>query len=324
MKKIAVGDLGEFWYGDYKEPFVELEGGVPGYPQGTVLKDDTGKLLCAFCGKTYENLGNHVHKHGLTATTYKREVGLMTQSALVSERQRLTRVSNGKRRAKDKTWMKVGGMAEGRTAAYDSRRSAEALNKSGRCYAQLLETARTIQRERGRVTVRALAQHGINWPTLRMYFDSIEALGKAIGSDTGSLKRANYDKGALLTSLRTLAQRLGRTPSQSDLRRYGMPTTKVYARRWGSYAAACEAAGLVPNPVSPGSQSPFDPVRLLNAYATTGNSDTAAESLGISSKAILGVLHRYGYPFPPFYKGPGRKEWAADMARRLAGEDQAA
>ena len=90
VKKIAVGDLGEFWYGDYKEPFEQLEGAVPGYPVGVVLKDDAGLLLCAYCGKVYKNLGAHAAKtHGLSAKEYKDETGLLRKSALVSEQTRM-------------------------------------------------------------------------------------------------------------------------------------------------------------------------------------------------------------------------------------------
>ena len=95
MKKIAVGDLGEFWYGDYKEPFEQLEGAVPGYPVGVVLKDDDGLLLCAYCGKVYKNLGNHSAKtHGMSASEYKDEVGLLRKSALVSEQLRMMTSAN--------------------------------------------------------------------------------------------------------------------------------------------------------------------------------------------------------------------------------------
>lgn len=322
MKKIAVGALGEFWYGDYKEPFQQLEGGVPGHPQGVILKDDEGKLMCAFCGGTYHQLGSHAaHKHGLKAAEYKAEVGLMNSSALVSEKVRLRMVAHGVRRQAN---------GELRRAAPPSTRglklpspwnTEEALNKTGRCYAQVIAVAQTIEREHGRITSRRLADHGINWPTLRRYFETVDELAKAAGG-TSVGPRTDWSDTELKTALRSLAMRLGRTPSRSDIRRYGLPGATTYVRRWGSYAKACQAAGLDANLPSPGTASPFDQVAILTAYATTGSSDTAGRSLGISSSAVLNALHRYGFPFPPFYKGPGRKEWAAEMARRLAGTSE--
>ena len=117
-----------------------------------------------------------------------------------------------------------------------------------------------------------------------------------------------------------LASELGRTPSASDIRRYGLPSLHAYRNRFGSYSDACKSAGLVSNQPSPGSESPYDQIAILNAYATSGSALRAGHALGISESAVLNCLHRYGFPFPPYYRGVGRREWAADMAQRLAGE----
>ena len=139
VKKIAVGDLGEFWYGDYKEPFEQLEGAVPGYPVGVVLKDDAGLLLCAWCGKVYKNLGAHSAKtHGMSANQYKDEAGLLRKSALVSEQTRMMNSAQGFR-LRAAGIFRTPTLEDSRRAAWQGgsavanrERPAEALNKTGR------------------------------------------------------------------------------------------------------------------------------------------------------------------------------------------------
>lgn len=327
MKKIALGDLGEFWYGDYKEPFEQLEGAVPGHPVGVLLKDDEGKVLCAWCGKAFHNLGRHVvARHGMTARDYKQEVGLLQKSSLVSERLRLRRSAQGKQMV-----ARLGGRVAAASTLRDahakhrvygpnpSLRTPERLNLTGRCYSQLLAVGAAILREEGRVTQPRLRRRGVSEKSVLAFWPSMDAYRQAIGDTYRSA--GHHTDAQLLAALRSLALKLGRTPTGSDLRRYGLPYLSTFAHRFGTYATACERAGLMPNlPVPTTTDSD---VAALVAYATTGTLRKAAAATGIGANRIGRVMHRYGAPFGVL-NGHGmdtqsRRQWAADMARRLAG-----
>ena len=320
MKKIAVADLGEFWYGDYKEPLIPFEGGY-GYV-GALLKDDQGALLCSYSGKVFHNLGGHVaQKHRISAADYKREVGLLQKSALVSEKGRLSRIRNA-------LHLQETGQFDITRAAQTSMKrehhsgkanglwNPEYLNKTGRCYEQVLATARTVLRERGRITQKLMGQHGIGPLTVRTYFGSWEELRRVAGDGTSRDRR--WTDRELLVAFRSLAEQLGRTPTQSDLNRYGLPASSLY-RHFGSLTEAASRAGIPPNLPTPHDDDWA--VRVLTAYAVLGRTDRTAEQIGTTHKAVAALFARYGCPIPLQAKGESlrlRREWAAEMARRLA------
>lgn len=327
MKKIAVGDLGEFWYGDYKEPFVQLEGAVPGYPQGVILKDDDGKLLCAFCGKTYDNLGNHaVRKHGLHAREYKQEVGLLQGSALLSERGRQAVVAQGlrlgRRRGQKEHMRRIGKLVR----PYQQRSNlnpTERQNKTGRCYAQVLAVARNIAAKGHRVSQKRLAAVGINQNVVERMFGNYDELNRLVGGAYSANVPHRLPNDVLLSGLRQLAIRLQRTPARSDLRRYGLSSAATYSSRFGTYTRACELAGLTPYWLPP---SPHEHVAILNVYAMTGRISDVVKSTGRGQETVVAVLSRYGIAtLPPHFVTERRrmKELAGEIARRIAGEQEA-
>lgn len=318
-KKIAVGDLGEFWYGDYKEPFEELEGAVPGHPRGAVLKDDDGKILCAYCGKTFDYLPRHITSaHGMRTSEYKREVGLLQKSALVSERVRRNRVRTALRNRHAGTFLD---RPPSKGARGTRKQVPEELNRTGRCYAQILAVARQIAQETGTVTYKALARRGIWQRNVEVMFGSMSSLRRLVGD--GRRHRGNpWTEAELITGLRSLADQLGRTPVSSDLRRYGLPSLMAYMRHFGSYVAACERAGLPPYQWVP--RDPRSEAAMLLAWATTGTIKKASAAVGHGDRAIRETLTKYGIPeLPP---GRGRhtdrqaaRAFAAEVAGRLEG-----
>lgn len=336
MKKIAVGDLGEFWYGDYKEPFEQLEGAVPGHPVGVVLKDDDGRLLCAYCGGTFDFLAAHVQKkHHMTARQYKDEVGLLVKSALVSERVREKRIATGLRIAA----MGLSPVATGRARPPKEQKrlsgtdhpkwSPEHLNKTGRCYAQVLATGRSVLRETGKVSSYSMKRRGIGNATIETYFGTWENFRRALGMGDGAVRsRRDWTDTQLLTGLRSIAEKIARTPASSDLRRFGLPSPQTYQRRFGSFTEACRRAGLEPN--LPMAESTDTEVRMLVAYATLGNTDRAAKALHTSGVRYRALFAKYGAPFVVAlgygrgHDNSARRAWAAEMARRLAGTAEAA
>jgi hypothetical protein len=62
-----------------------------------------------------------------------------------------------------------------------------------------------------------------------------------------SVKRRSMSDEALLAELRRLEQEVGRTPSIHDMNDRGRYSHTTYVNRFGSWTAACEAAGLTPN-----------------------------------------------------------------------------
>lgn len=320
MRKIAVADLGEFWYADYKEPLVPFEGGY-GYV-GALLKGDDGRLLCNYCGKTFDNLGRHVAAaHKMSAREYKQEVGLLQKSALVSERGRISRVRTALK------LVETGHIAQMRGKAlpvagvrHHGKKNgvwnAEYLNKTGRCYEQVLQTARSIAASGRRVTQKTLAQRGIGHTTVTAYFGSYEKLRLLLGEKPRLHHKWTDEE--LVSAFRSLAHELGRTPRQSDLRRYGLPAV-TFSRRF-THEELCRRAGVPSNlPV------PLDDdreVQVLSAYAVLGDVTKVAERLSMAHKTVTSVFARYGCPYSGYGRSAQlRRDWAADMAARLSGID---
>ena len=328
MKKIAVGDLGEFWYGDYKEPFVQLEGAQPDYPQGALLKadDGTGRLLCPYCrddtkpagqrGKAYHNLTTHVfRKHGMRAADFKDEVGLLQKSALVSETLRQQRSRTALR-------TRLGRLPGARRPQPGTRTSfrtpnpEERKNKTGTCYAQVLEVGRQLLRE-GRFSGRELARRGI-WPSIvKTYFGDLDNFRRALGADPRD-RRAWADE-QMLIGLLSIAEKIGHTPARTDLRGYGLPSPRAYAKHFGSYSAACERVGL---PINKGTGTPSEvgPLEVLTAYSKIGVVERVARMLGCSDRHVVSTLAKYGiaslYKRDP--RRPAQMAWAAELAQRIS------
>ena len=293
----------------------------------------------------------------MTARQYKTETGLLQKSSLVSERVRLCQVARGRReyaggnrrigagrqykthcvRGHEFTTTNTIERRSGQRACRACHNNAkhgrhlsiqattqtnqwapERLNKTGRCYVQTIAVARSLASV-GRLTKQALSRAGIGEQTIRRYFGSIVnlrmQLDVSLPGDVGG--GAGYTDAQLLDALRSLAVELGRTPAVSDIKRYGLPKEDTYRGHFGTYTAACRAAGLDPN--LPGSPSGADDVAVLVAYATHGNVLKAARQLQIDNRRVSMVLASYGCP--PIRRrndSSERRTWAGDMARRLA------
>lgn len=314
--------LGDVWYGgDYKAPMRPFEGGY-GFLGALAFDGVEGRPICHYCGKAFDGLGRHAHAaHGLFAADYKRETGLLQKSALISERVRLQMVARETRRGRGRHRVDQHPMTMRSSSRPDvagsrnGRLAPEALNRTGRCRAQVLETAKAIVREQGQLRKGDLIRRGIGEKIVARHFGSLQQLRLEAGAP--ALRWPRYGAPAMLVALRSLAMELGRTPSISDLSRLGAPTASAYAKRWGSYSQACREAGLDPNLPKP--LRGEDEIAILSAYAVTGGVKRTATATGLGELKVMATLHRYGFPFPGGYNGPGRREWAADMARRLAG-----
>lgn len=76
-------------------------------------------------------------------------------------------------------------------------------------------------------------------------FGSWRAALEAAGFDGPRWEQTDED---LLAALRAMADDLGRSPTSAEMKADGPHTAKTYQRRFGSWKAALEAAGLDPVP----------------------------------------------------------------------------
>jgi len=234
----------EFFYRNYKEPFAWTDGHH--VPDGVVAFDAEHKVVCSFCGRTFDNLAGHVKKaHGLSIREYKEDRGLLMKTALISERWRQTLINVG---------MKV--VAEGkanppqkrpRPAAKNWRQTPEAENKQGRCYQQILVVATAIARQhRGHISTRLLEEKGIYRYAVKRYFGGYADLAKIVGGYITQGGPIAYSNEEMVAVLKHLGEQLEKTPTQSDIRRYGAMSATAFKKHFGSWPAALLAAGFTP------------------------------------------------------------------------------
>lgn len=329
MYRYTRRDGRDVWYSDYKEP---LQDSPTGFGKiGAIGKSLDGRLECHYCGEFFNNLGAHAAKaHKVPAKQYKDELGLLRGSALVSEqtrqlnsavmlRRRLTGEIVSPSLEVRRRVASLGGLAGG-----SGTRKPEALNKTGRCYDQVLATAKSILRKHGRVTESRLRARGIQTRTVAMYFGSWSEFLHAVGDTPIRRSGLHWTDGQLITALRSLAQEIGHTPTVSDQRRYGIPSRHTYEDHFGSWHEALRRAGI--QPLIPGQWArrevtDQEQLAVLSGYATSGTMVRAAKAAGISWQRATVILGRYGIqPLPQ--DSPHRHEQmavAATIARRIAG-----
>lgn len=102
----------------------------------------------------------------------------------------------------------------------------------------------------------------------------------------------------LLDWLRTLARRLGRTPSQNDLNAADGPSHTTYYSHFGSLRAAQEQAGLKPNACfgerHPSAKLTEAEVRAIRRRLIDAASQgSLARELGVSRATINSIAHRH-------------------------------
>lgn len=315
--KLPIGDLGEFWHGDFKEPVSYLPWSYQGaFREGALPHNDAFQPLCAHCGKAFDNLGIHVSAvHGQPASEYKAEVGLLQKHALVSEGLRQKMVAKALRNGSRPPRQTRPNKAAGRNYF----RGAYWLNKTGRCYDQVLALGRSLQAAGKRVTVDNLGRHGITRERINLLYGGMDDFRRLLSEPTPPSTNGRWTDADLIGILRRTAEEIGRTPTFSDLRRMSLPTA-VYGKRFGSYREACRKAGLPANlsPELNGEQE----LAVLNAYAVTGSVSRTARTTRHADFMVKKVLDRYGIWWGPFPRDSMRlpaQEFAATVARRLAG-----
>ena len=343
----------DFVFTDYKEPLVQLKGAVKGYMRGTLpnaLAD--GRLPCAFCdpSKThrighrtadylFDNLGLHVRRaHGMSTGVYREAIGLLWNTPLTSRRLHLSRSATARARPLRSPFRKGypnPHSAETRAAigrAIAARAvSPEHLNKHGHCRDQVLAVARkNAAANAGTLTMAGLRRQGIWQDVLRRVgFADVNALAVEIGAPTfkGPGLRLFWRRSdqEILEELRRFADSLGRTPTLSDLRgRRGVASPTNLRRRFGSHSEAMLRAGLIPNACSR-PMTEGDEIDILNQYARTGSVNRTSRATHRGDDRVSMILAKYGVALhPPHLEAERTKarEWAAEIAQRLAGTEE--
>lgn len=143
---------GMIYFYNYKTPLMPFEGGY-GYI-GSVVHDETSnQIQCHFCGGWFDILGHHLHKeHNMTASEYKKAVGLNKGTALISETHRALLIAKGlKKRIKNLRPNKSHTIqTRKKISATLKENRAEMQNINNTCPEQLLERLVKHHQELGR------------------------------------------------------------------------------------------------------------------------------------------------------------------------------
>nr|DAL78890.1 MAG TPA: ROS/MUCR transcriptional regulator protein [Caudoviricetes sp.] len=76
---------------------------------GTVEHDESGKVICHICGRSYNRLGSHVREsHGMTIEEYKAEFGLCRRTKTTEETYSQTMRENAYRNNMDQRLLEAG------------------------------------------------------------------------------------------------------------------------------------------------------------------------------------------------------------------------
>jgi hypothetical protein len=312
----------QYWYTHYKAPFRQLPGALPGYPIGVPVVDEFGKLLCPYCkpARTFDNMGKHVKAHGSTGAQFKATLGWMSKTPLTSQRwinkRRATEIATGVYAARLARVRQPGFSAAGTQRRPTEQRHAgspERDNQMGHCRDQIVAVARLLHKGHSLDWPHLEAQ-GVNKPSVLRHFGSWRAFRQECGWDGNR----RYTDAEIILALRDFAARLGHTPTHRDLRGH-FPGGHVLINWAGSISEAMRRASLEPNLPSPGRRSANDAESILHAFAVCGSVERTGRLIGSSPKTVQAALDSFGYPFPPFSKDRRRQEWAAEMAKRLAG-----
>jgi hypothetical protein len=186
----------------------------------------------------------------------------------------------------------------------------EYANKYGHCLDQVAAVARALRGQK-KLNWANLQAEGINHQTILRHFGTWNCFHETFGWDG---KPGTYSRPDAIAALQALAQSLGRTPCDRDLRGYH-PDRGVYRRLFGSLAAAQAAAGLPVLARRPVPES--ERLSVLATYAATVDVGMTGRLLAITRSRAEYILGSLGWPGQ---SDPHRREWAAEMAQRLAGE----
>lgn len=224
---------------------MKLEGGF-GY-QGALLMDGkTENLQCGLCGDWVIGLPHHLRReHSMSASAYKEKVGLMQNTALISEKTRELMVRNGLSMERRKSNLIPGGGGMTEAARLKMKRSRskkrrEFQNIMGTCPDQLIDRLRKLKEKLGRTPKQG--ECTFEGTLVRTFGSWKEAVFRA-GIDyhvPGKNRRYNRTNEMLLRELAIFCETNQRRPTRSDATRKIFPYQDTYRHRFGSMAKAAK------------------------------------------------------------------------------------
>lgn len=330
----------DFVFTDYKEPLVQLEGAVKGYMRGTLpnaLAD--GRLPCAFCDPSarrvshpnlgcnlFDDLSKHARNvHGMSGREYRDAIGLMARTRLTSRRAHLNYHSGFQRGWERNLAALLEASRSGRgRAKHDATlrangESPEHLNKRGVCRDQIIDAATASARVNNNVLRRQDLNRRRIWDRdIKRWFTNFRTLCREVGATPGTARGTTDVE--YLRAFRELAERLGRTPLQTELgAANGTPSHRSYYQRFGPLEETARRCGLPPR--MPGTRiiTEGDEVDILSQYAVLGSKRRVRLATHHDAGWCDRVYAKYGV-VPSRHEPERRKAqaWAAEMAQRLA------
>lgn len=261
-KQIKVNDQVLTFY-HYKEPLIPLKKGF-GFEGVLLFSKEKDKIQCHECGGMFKNLSPHVKsKHNLSAESYKAKYGLLNNTSLLSESERIRRQQTFLRwfdsldEEKRNKW-KRNHLPEVIAARNKLKRKKvvkermERKNLKGTCPQQLLDKI---------IECKKFIGHTPSKKEFIDYWESqryVHLIYQTFGSWTKAVKKAGlqlkerkrspgkkaYNEQELLDYLREFAMNNQRIPTATDFRRGYLPTYSVYTRKFGSIENARRMAGV--------------------------------------------------------------------------------
>ena len=237
---------------NYKEPFMRFEKGF-GYLGVLLFDGESDKVQCHYCGQWYEQLGHHIHNHhGITASEYKAEVGLLQTTALIGEKFRAKLIASAldKRMANLRPGRAKTEAEKEKIRATLKLNAIELKNQRGTCPEQLIDRLKKKTIELGRTPTRREIP-GLYQTILRTFPSWEKACMLADvryrppSETTGERNVIRYSDEELLTKIADFISINGREPSYSDCRRNLIPPIHCYINHFGGMKNAIEQAKLL-------------------------------------------------------------------------------
>lgn len=252
---------GQVFFYRQKAPFVYSGHSILGALEYDSSED---KVKCHECGKWFHHVGSHLFPaHRMSAREYKSKHGLRFRSALIAEgvreklllgvgAQSIERLlasvnhplrNESVRRRTSERMLSNNPAKNGRTAEF--------LNESNQCHAQLLFRLNGLAHKLGRTpSLKDLRDAGISPSSLTNTFNvervnQVMSLVGLIPNDGfPRTQKKIYTPEVLIELLRDFYSHHGRLPSGTDVRRGLVPYSVMRSRSVGRFENLCESAGL--------------------------------------------------------------------------------
>lgn len=220
--------------------------------RGALEYDSISDLLrCHECGNWETHLASHIrYVHKMAARAYKIKHALAQKTSLVNEEIRRTMISRSHA-------ITSGYLEKARVALAASRArtrhkavtagwAAERQNADKSCPPQLLERIKTLAGQVGHTpTRREMLEVGIGIGVIEHRFGSVKKAMQLCGLlPRKSPTASKYSKKMIVRMFRNFFERHRRSPSTSDLKRGGLPSSSAIIRHFGTINAARKAAGI--------------------------------------------------------------------------------